>query len=357
MAKGMLIVTMLEKIAGENCDFFVVKFACVLADFPLNFLCFREREYLMAGVEIVKVKDSDDGMRLNRWLLKYYPGLPLGRFQKLLRTKQIKVDGKKAESSLKLSVGQEIRVPPLDEEKQALEPKKDFVSAKDAAFIQSLVIYKDKNILVLNKPSGLAVQGGTNTTRHIDGMLEALKFDAPEKPKLVHRIDKDTSGLLVLARNRKYAELLTRAFREHQLKKTYLAFCLGVPKQNFGVIRSKLLKVGEKSVLSPEGKDAVTEYDVLDAVGDKFSLIEASPLTGRTHQIRVHLESIHCPIAGDDKYFGTVRQKFAFLADKLYLHAYKINLSPLYNKKLELKAGLPDYYKESLEAAGINFKE
>ena len=143
----------------------------------------------MAGVEIKKVKTEDDGMRLNRWFLKYYPGLSLGRFQKLLRTKQIKVDGKKAEASLKLAAGQEVRVPPLDDEKQA-DVRQKGVSAKDAEFILSLVIYKDKDIIVLNKPSGLAVQGGTNTLRHIDGMLEALCFEADEKPKLVHRIDK-----------------------------------------------------------------------------------------------------------------------------------------------------------------------
>ena len=311
----------------------------------------------MAGVEIVKVKACDDGMRLNRWFLKYYPGLSLGRFQKLLRTKQIKVDGQRAEASLKLAVGQEIRVPPLYDEKSPAVVKKDFVSAKDAAFIQSLVIYKDKNILVLNKPSGLAVQGGTNTSRHIDGMLEALTFEAEEKPKLVHRIDKDTSGLLLLARNRIYAERLTKAFREHQLQKTYLAFCLGVPLQSQGEIKDKLLKVGEKVVLSSDGKTAVTIYRVVDSVGRKFSLIEACPLTGRTHQIRAHLESIGCPIAGDDKYFGGERKKFSILADKLYLHAYKINLSPLYNKKMELTAPLPAYFVDTMQAAGINVKE
>lgn len=311
----------------------------------------------MAGVSLIKVKACDDGMRLNRWFLKYYPGLSLGRFQKLLRTKQIKVDGQRAEASLKLAVGQEIRVPPLDDEKSPAVVKKDFVSAKDAALIQSLVIYKDKNVLVLNKPSGLAVQGGTNTSRHIDGMLDALTFEAEEKPKLVHRIDKDTSGLLLLARNRKYAELLTKAFREHQLQKTYLAFCLGVPSQPQGEIKNKLLKVGEKVAISDDGKPAVTQYRVIDSVGQKFSLIEACPLTGRTHQIRAHLESIGCPIAGDDKYFGGERKKFSLLSDKLYLHAYKINLSPLYNKKMELTASLPSYFVETLNAAGINVKE
>ncbi len=310
----------------------------------------------MAGVKIVKIKQEDDGVRLNRWFLKYYPGLSLGRLNKLLRTKQIKVNGGRVEAATKLEAGQEIRLPPLDNEQQT-EGKKDFVSARDVAFMQSLVIFKDKNILVLNKPSGLAVQGGTNTDRHVDGMLDALKFEAAEKPRLVHRIDKNTSGLLVLARNRKYAELLTKAFREHQLQKTYLAFCIGVPRQHEGEIKGRLLKVGEKSVIDRDGKEAVTLYKVLDTAGNKFSLIAASPLTGRTHQIRAHLESIGCPIAGDDRYYGEVRQKFSIFADKLYLHAYKINLSALYNKKLEITAGLPDYFKESLKAAGIIFKE
>lgn len=310
----------------------------------------------MAGVKIVKIKQEDDGMRLNRWFLKYYPGLSLGRLNKLLRTKQIKVNGGRVEAATKLEAGQEIRLPPLDNEQQT-EGKKDFVSARDVAFMQSLVIFKDKNILVLNKPSGLAVQGGTNTDRHVDGMLDALKFEAAEKPRLVHRIDKNTSGLLVLARNRKYAELLTKAFREHQLQKTYLAFCIGVPRQHEGEIKGRLLKVGEKSVIDRDGKEAVTLYKVLDTAGNKFSLIAASPLTGRTHQIRAHLESIGCPIAGDDRYYGEVRQKFSIFADKLYLHAYKINLSALYNKKLEITAELPDYFKESLKAAGIIFKE
>lgn len=267
----------------------------------------------MAGVKIVKIKQEDDGVRLNRWFLKYYPGLSLGRLNKLLRTKQIKVNGGRVEAATKLEAGQEIRLPPLDNEQQT-EGKKDFVSARDVAFMQSLVIFKDKNILVLNKPSGLAVQGGTNTDRHVDGMLDALKFEAAEKPRLVHRIDKNTSGLLVLARNRKYAELLTKAFREHQLQKTYLAFCIGVPRQHEGEIKGRLLKVGEKSVIDRDGKEAVTLYKVLDTAGNKFSLIAASPLTGRTHQIRAHLESIGCPIAGDDRYYGEVRQKFSIFA-------------------------------------------
>ena len=167
----------------------------------------------MSGIKIIKIKPEDDGIRLNRWFLREYPALSLGRLQKLLRTKQIKVDGKRAETSTRLLVGQEVRLPPLDNEKAA--PVQKTISQNDVEYILSMVIYKDKNIIVLNKPSGLAVQGGTNTTRHVDGFLEALKFENAEKPRLVHRIDKDTSGLLVLARNRQTAEILTKAFREH----------------------------------------------------------------------------------------------------------------------------------------------
>ena len=299
---------------------------------------------------MIKVKPEDDGMRLNRWFLKYYPQLPLSRLQKLLRTKQIKVDGKRSEASFKLAAGQEIRIPPLNE--GATVREKGSLTPRDEAFIKSLVIYKDDNIIVLNKPSGLAVQGGTNTLRHIDGMLEALKFEKPEAPRLVHRIDKDTSGILVLARDRKNAELLTAAFKKHDLQKTYLALVKGCPKADAGEIKAPLLKAGEKSQVSAEGKKAVTRYRVLDHAGSKFALIEAEPLTGRTHQIRAHLEYLGTPIVGDDKYYGEKREKFAALKDKLYLHAYKIDLSGIYDK-VRITAALPEHFAEALEVLGL----
>ena len=240
----------------------------------------------MPGVEIKKVKAEDDGMRLNRWFMKYYPNLTLGRLQKLLRTKQIKVDGKRAETSLKLAAGSEVRVPPMDEQPETGANRSE-ISRRDAEFILSLVIYKDDNIIVLNKPSGLAVQGGTNTSRHVDGMLEALRFELNEKPKLVHRIDKDTSGVLVLARNRTWADRLTKAFREHTLPKTYLALVNSCPKNPAGEIKAPLEKCGEKSLVSPDGKPAATVYKTLDEVGRKFALVEASPLTGRIKFVRI----------------------------------------------------------------------
>lgn len=306
------------------------------------------------GVSLVRVKDQDDGMRLNRWFLKYYPNLPLSRLQKLLRTKQIKVDGKKAEVSLKLQAGWEVRIPPLDDKPQ--EKDKDFVSDKNAEQIKSMVIYKDNNIIVLNKPSGLAVQGGTNTFRHIDAWLPALKYEKDEAPKLVHRIDKDTSGLLVLARDRKNAEILTKAFKEHDLQKTYLALVRGCPKKQSGEINAPLEKVGEKSLVLPKGKKAITLYKVLDNVGNKFALIEAMPLTGRTHQIRAHMEYIGTPIVSDDKYFGEENVKVANVKDKLYLHSYKIDLSNIY-KGVKVKAKLPQHFVEALAVLGLVFKE
>jgi len=309
----------------------------------------------MSGVELKKVKSEDDGIRLNRWFLKYYPNLSLGRFQKLLRTKQIKVDGKRAEASLKLTIGQEIRIPPLNEE--IMEQKKADLTKKDSQYIQSLVIYKDENIIVINKPSGLAVQGGTNTSRHIDGMLDALRFEKEEKPRLVHRIDKDTSGILILARNRKWADLLTKAFREHQLQKTYLALVTNTPSSEYGEIKASLEKIGERVQVTQEGKHALTRYEVIDNVGSKFALLLAEPLTGRTHQIRAHLEYIGSPIIGDNKYFGREkREKYSSISDKLHLHSYKIDLSALYNKKCIITAPLPEYFIHDLENIGITFK-
>ena len=177
-----------------------------------------------------------------------------------------------------------------------------------------------------------------------------------DKPRLVHRIDKDTSGVLLLARNRKYAELLTKAFREHRLPKTYLALTVGVPHENYGEIRAPLAKSGEKMVVRPDGQPSRTLYRVLDNAGGHFALLEVSPLTGRTHQIRAHLESIGCPIAGDDRYFGPVRQKFDLFADKLHLHAYKIDLSAIYNKQTVIEAPLPDYFAADMQAVGLGLK-
>ena len=298
----------------------------------------------MPGVEIIKVKNIDDGMRLNRWFLKYYPSLSLVRLQVLLRTKQIKLDGKRAEANSRVFAGQEIRVPPLEREKAPLDDT--VISDKYAELIRTMVVFKNADIIVLNKPAGLAVQGGSGVTQHIDGMLGALKYEYEEEPRLVHRIDKETSGILVLARTRKFADKLTKAFREHKLPKTYLAITHNVPAKNEG-----------KIVLPIEEKSAQTLYNVIDVTGDKFALIKANPLTGRKHQIRIHLHSLSCPIVGDKKYFLTPKPNMPEVKNKLYLHSYKIDLSYLYNRELEITAHLPRHFKEAIAVLGLNFEE
>ena len=298
----------------------------------------------MPGVEIVKVKSSDAGMRLNRWFLKYYPSLTLGHFQKLVRTKQIKVDGKRAEANTRIFTGQEIRIPPLMHEKAL--PDKEVLSRNDEQYVRSLVIYMDANLIAINKPAGLAVQGGSGIKKHLAGMLKGLKFELDEAPKLVHRIDKETSGILLLARNRAFAEKLTKAFKEHKLPKTYLAITQNVPAKKEG------------SVTVPvEEKKAQTLYKVLDSLGERFALVQANPLSGRKHQIRVHLLSLHCPILGDDKYFVEPRAKISEIKNKLYLHAYKMDLSYLYNKKMQIVAPLPEHFDEAIDFLGLTFKE
>ncbi len=309
----------------------------------------------MGGVKTVIVRLEDDGMRLNRWFLREYPALSLGRLQKLLRTKQIKLDGKKAETATRLTAGAELRIPPLDNEKAA--PREKTLRSGDVEYMRGMIIYKDADIIVLNKPSGLAVQGGTKTARHIDGMLEALTFEATEKPRLVHRIDKDTSGLLVLARNRRTADVLTKAFREHQLPKTYLALVRGCPDRFSGEINLPLEKIGEKVQVVAGGKKALTQYEVLDNAGKKYALVKAMPLTGRTHQIRAHLEGIGTPILGDDKYYGRERCHLAEVADKLYLHAYKIDLSAIYGRELVITATVPEHFAAACQFLGLRIEK
>ncbi len=305
-------------------------------------------------VVLTEIKPQDDGIRLNRWFLKYYPHLPLSRLHKLLRTKQIKVDGQKVDISVKLQQGQLVRIPPLNDE--LATNAKTTINDKNKKFILSLVIYKDDNIIVINKPSGLAVQGGTNTKFHIDALLPALQFEKDETPKLVHRIDKDTSGILVLARDRKNADILTKAFKEHNLQKTYLAIVKGNLPQEQMMIKAPLLKIGEKTVVSADGQKAVSSVKVLDTVSKKFSLVELEPLSGRTHQLRAHMLHIGSPILGDDKYYEGKREHLTEIANKLYLHAYKIDLSNIY-KGVTITAELPEYFQEALDFLGLDTKK
>ena len=255
-------------------------------------------------LETITVSAEDGESRLDRWFRRHYPSLGHGRLEKLLRTGQVRVDGKRAKSGDRVSPGQAIRVPPLGEvPTAATAPPR--ARPQDEAAIRDFIIHRDEHAIVLNKPPGLAVQGGSNTTRHVDGMLDGLRFGDDERPRLVHRLDKDTSGVLLIARTAAAAAFFTRAFREKTTRKTYWAIVDGAPEADEGTVDAPLAKVssaaaGWRMVVDPAGQRAVTHWRVLER--GARSLVEFRPETGRTHQIRVHAASLGAPIAGDPVY-------------------------------------------------------
>ena len=316
----------------------------------------------MTGVESLEVDGDEADIRLDRWFRRHFPTLSHGRLEKLLRTGQVRVDGKRAQASLRLTPGQQIRVPPLgDAPETAVKARpKPATGDKDAEFVRSLVIHRDADVIAINKPPGLAVQGGTGTTRHLDAMLDALRFDAKERPRLVHRLDRDTSGVLLLARNVKTAASLGEMFRGRDVRKVYWALVVGVPDMARGkidlAVAKKPGKHGER--MEPDAEDgqrAVSVYSVVDRAGARVSWLALWPLTGRTHQLRVHCAAMHTPIVGDAKYGGAE----AFLpaegvARKLHLHARELVLPhPSGRGMLRLKAELPPHMVASWRVFGF----
>jgi len=310
------------------------------------------------------IKEDDDDIRLDRWFKRHYPGFPHALLEKYLRKGLIRVDEKKAKTSDRVQAGQVIRCPELE---VATTPKlKRAISEDDMQEVRKWVLYKDANVIVINKPFGLAVQGGTKITRSLDDLLDGLMFDATERPKLIHRIDRDTSGALVLARNRKVAALLAKSFAgrsDNKIEKTYLALVNGSPLPPYGVIDLPLLKIAraendreQVEVDEEEGKFAKTEYKVIDTLARKFALVELKPLTGRMHQLRVHMAAINCPIVGDHKYGGgTDEAKSLGVENILHLHARRIVIPALAGgKKVDVLAPLPPHMKASFQALGLD---
>lgn len=325
----------------------------------------------MSRVATVTVAADEAELRLDRWFKRHFPGLGHGRLEKLLRTGQVRVDGKRAKSGQRLEPGQVVRVPPLDE---AATQKPDAarkppvrISDADVAALRDAVLYRDAEVLAINKPAGLAVQGGTGMARHLDAMLDALRFEAAERPRLVHRLDKDTSGVLLLARSARAASWLTASFRDKTAEKLYWALVVGVPKPRQGRIDLALAKLpgraGERMVaLDPEdedddeaGKRAITDYVVVDQAAREVAWVAFRPLTGRTHQIRVHAAALGTPILGDGKYGG----KDAFLegrglSRKLHLHARRVVLPRQGGGKLDVTAPLKDHMLASWRFFGFD---
>ena len=330
----------------------------------------------MSGVQQLEVAEDEIDVRLDRWFKRRFPALNHGRLEKLLRTGQVRVDGGRAKANQRLQPGQVIRVPPLvltDKNSDANEPEADKsskpkskITPQDIAYVKAMVLYKDKDLIALNKPAGLAVQGGTGTTRHLDGMLEGLKFDLPEKPKLVHRLDRDTSGVMIVARTAVSAASLSKAFQSREMTKIYWALVMGYPEHEAGTISAKLAKAGapgrERMEWDEEGKKAVTDYRVVATAGRKITWLELMPHTGRTHQLRAHCKLIGTPIIGDHKYTDPSPHQdqgmdlregaLADVADRLCLHARLLTI-PHGKQGLTIEAPLPKHLAEAFKTLGF----
>ena len=312
----------------------------------------------MSGVQTIEVTRDEDEMRVDRWFKKHFPHVSHGMIEKLLRTGQIRVDGGRAKGNQRLNAGQSVRVPPMPD---AGEPREQgSITRQDAQFVRSLVIYEDKQMIALNKPPGLAVQGGSKVTMHLDHLLQAFgKGD--QKPKLVHRLDKDTSGVLVVAKTAQSAKRLARLFQTRDVKKTYWAICLGLPVPRAGEVKGFMRKAmeGDRELMvgarhGEEGaQHALTRYAVADNAGRRASWVVLRPETGRTHQLRVHMQAMGHSIYGDGKYPCDYPDPEG-LSRKLHLHARKIEIPREGQKPLVLEADLPKHMADSFDALGFN---
>lgn len=316
-------------------------------------------------VSIQTVTDDEADSRLDRFLRRHFPTLTQGTLQKLCRTGQIRVDGHRVEASTRLVPGQAVRVPPLPA--GPAEKRAPTVSPGDAKELERMVLYRDDHLIILNKPSGLATQGGPGITRHLDGMLDALAEEGAHRPRLVHRLDRDTSGVIVLARSPGNAAKLAASFRTRDVEKTYWAVVVGNPDPDEGQIDQPLKRVvsawGERTIPAErkdkEGQRAYTNYRVIDKAGRKMSWLELQPLTGRTHQLRVHCVSLGTVIVGDSKYAeptatGKGSSYVEGLADKLHLHARSLLLPHPAGGTLYVEADLSPHMRETFDVLGFS---
>ena len=321
----------------------------------------------MSAVELRVVGEDEAGLRLDRWFRAHFPALSHGHLEKLLRTGQVRLDGKRTKASVRLTPGQSVRVPPLGEAGEAggsRSPRRRTAgrpTADERAWLEQAVLYRDDQVMALDKPAGLAVQGGSGQARHLDGLLEALRFEAAEPPRLVHRLDKDTSGVLVLARSRAAARALTEAFRDNRVEKSYWAAVLGVPRKAVGLIDLPLAKglgaAGERMLPAErDGQPALSLYALAEQAGTAAAWLLLRPLTGRTHQLRVHCAALGHPILGDGKYGG--REAFPkglTGLKRVQLHAREIALPhPEDGTTLRLQAPLPADMAETWAALGFD---
>ncbi len=336
----------------------------------------------MSGVQTLTVTEDEGESRLDRWLKKRLPDVTQGQVEKWCRTGQLRIDGGRAKASTHVLPGNQVRVPPLpkiDPQVAAAFVRMPGLADADVRMIQAAVLWKDEHIIALNKPPGLPSQGGSGQSdRHVDGLTEALMFGYKDRPKLVHRLDKDTSGVLLLARTDRIARALSEAFRDRTTRKIYWAAVAGVPNPKMGTIRFGLVKApgrggageGEKMIAihpsridQTEGaKRATTDYAVVDHLGTRAAWVVMVPITGRTHQLRAHMAEIGHPIVGDGKYGGSGQdnpgdgwgaQLGGEISRKLHLHARSIAFDhPITRKRITLTAPMPDHMARTWKSVG-----
>ena len=320
----------------------------------------------MKGIDHRKVGSDEEGMRIDRWFHVHFPGVSHAHLNKLLRTGQVRLDGARVKGSVRIEAGQEIRIPPMGFARRAADaPPEDArpLTRDERSLFQSMILYEDQDIYVLNKPEGLAVQGGTKTHRHVDGLLLGLSAELKDRPRLVHRLDRDTSGILVVAKRRAIASSLGRLFATRTVRKIYWALVHGVPKPLQGRIDVPLIKAAGddgdrvRGAAEDEAEDAqraVTRYAVIDKAPPKLAWVSLKPVTGRQHQLRAHMAHIGHPIMGDSKYGGTADLPEA-VPNRLHLHARRIVFPhPRRGGVVDVSAPLPTFMRRTWQYFGFD---
>jgi 23S rRNA pseudouridine955/2504/2580 synthase len=310
----------------------------------------------MSSVETRTVDRDEAGMRLDRWFKLHFPGLGFGHLQKLLRSGQIRVNGGRVETSTRLAAGQQVRVPPLQVGDTRAGAPAAVRRSGDREVLEAAILHEDQHVLVLNKPAGLAVQGGSGVTRHVDAMLESFTDRHGRKPKLVHRLDRDTAGVLVVGRTRTAAAALAHSFKARETRKIYWALVAGVPRPPIGRVSTFLAKEegpeGDRMRVARHGDrgadHAVTQYALADQAGQKLAWLAMRPITGRTHQLRAHAAHMGHPIIGDPKYFNIENWELpGGIQNRLHLLARRIIIPHPDGGTLDVTAPLPPHMQQS----------